>query len=675
MGVPDNSFLLSNTVSESQFKAGFTEVLEFLRDTDAKTTQLTANSISQQQKNDLLTFLVGQLQNDFRNLTVPVAQTNSWYDFLILLANGRTQRDKNYDFINVADYGAKTTLADNTAAINAAALKASQVGGILYFTDFYICTGNVNIPDNVVVMGSSRRNAGLTSSAGTTIITGEHTSFYNLKIFNSNALHICISTDNKNAPYMNNCFMNGRFRAVNNTTSELRAPNFDHCVWTVDFGSDYNGVDQMDLFNIYGYFGASWQSCIVNVANVHRIWKLTDNINTALGTKPSLNNTRAVTIDNCKIRGYGGKQVIDTYFGSSAIHFTNNHLELPDTATLSGNKFSIVLENKTEADERDIGDVGAAIVFSGNTGYTACNLIAAQGNYGITQSGYNATRCNTLKIFGNDMRRITDSTDAYVQSRFYNHVHMDGNTFAIPRVTNRAVVELASNESVTIGDGEVYSGGNILLTTKTTNSAAQTFTGKAGDLTIGAARVTNFDADAALRLVSLDATYVAIYGLKSRPAATVTALCRSLYATATVSLGKLIMKDIDATHPTGGLVIPVLGSVDTDAIAVYRDCSWQPKLRGYASTIPTTGTYLRGDTLRHSAPNLGTVTEWTCILGGTPGTWKASSWITNKGATSARPTLTANDFGVTYLDTTLAAAGKPITWNGTAWVDATGATV
>lgn len=46
-----------------------------------------------------------------------------------------------------------------------------------------------------------------------------------------------------------------------------------------------------------------------------------------------------------------------------------------------------------------------------------------------------------------------------------------------------------------------------------------------------------------------------------------------------------------------------------------------------------------------------------------------------KGITGARPTLGANDYGVTYLDTTLDADGKPIWWNGTAWVDATGAVV
>jgi hypothetical protein len=43
--------------------------------------------------------------------------------------------------------------------------------------------------------------------------------------------------------------------------------------------------------------------------------------------------------------------------------------------------------------------------------------------------------------------------------------------------------------------------------------------------------------------------------------------------------------------------------------------------------------------------------------------------------TTNRPTVSANDIGLLYLDTTLDADGKPIWYNGTAWVDGTGAVV
>lgn len=46
-----------------------------------------------------------------------------------------------------------------------------------------------------------------------------------------------------------------------------------------------------------------------------------------------------------------------------------------------------------------------------------------------------------------------------------------------------------------------------------------------------------------------------------------------------------------------------------------------------------------------------------------------------RDTTANRPTVTANDVGLMYLDTTLDADGKPIWYNGTAWVDATGLAV
>jgi len=88
---------------------------------------------------------------------------------------------------------------------------------------------------------------------------------------------------------------------------------------------------------------------------------------------------------------------------------------------------------------------------------------------------------------------------------------------------------------------------------------------------------------------------------------------------------------------------------------------------------PTTGTAVVGDRSVNTAPTIASpVVEWVCTVAGTPGTWRALSWLVFSGTTAQRPTLDANAVGVVYLDTTLAAAGKPITWTGTTWVDATG---
>jgi hypothetical protein len=94
------------------------------------------------------------------------------------------------------------------------------------------------------------------------------------------------------------------------------------------------------------------------------------------------------------------------------------------------------------------------------------------------------------------------------------------------------------------------------------------------------------------------------------------------------------------------------------------------------TAVPGAGAYVVGDRIvRTNTPVGGGPDEWVCVTAGSPGTWRATKWVTGIGATAARPALTASDVGVTYLDTTLAAAGKPIWWTGTAWVDATGVAV
>ena len=95
-----------------------------------------------------------------------------------------------------------------------------------------------------------------------------------------------------------------------------------------------------------------------------------------------------------------------------------------------------------------------------------------------------------------------------------------------------------------------------------------------------------------------------------------------------------------------------------------------------AAAIPVSGTYSNGDVVkRTNNSTTAVVTEWTCVTSGSQGTWQATAWTVMKGVTASRPALTANDAGVQYFDTTLAAAGKPIWWTGVTWVDALGASV
>lgn len=91
--------------------------------------------------------------------------------------------------------------------------------------------------------------------------------------------------------------------------------------------------------------------------------------------------------------------------------------------------------------------------------------------------------------------------------------------------------------------------------------------------------------------------------------------------------------------------------------------------------VPTVGAWLRGDVIEIKAPFISGVSEYTCTAVGPPLTWRASKWVTGRGTSASRPTLTANDTGVNYLDNTLSSFGKPIWWNGTSWVDSSGSIV
>ena len=95
------------------------------------------------------------------------------------------------------------------------------------------------------------------------------------------------------------------------------------------------------------------------------------------------------------------------------------------------------------------------------------------------------------------------------------------------------------------------------------------------------------------------------------------------------------------------------------------------------AALPTYG--ISGDTVVIRAANvaLGAGVEYvaTATSDTTPNYRLTRQKGVARNTTANRPTLTVNDVGLMYLDTTLDADGKPIWWTGTAWVDATGATV
>ncbi|WP_175855074.1 hypothetical protein [Burkholderia anthina] len=93
----------------------------------------------------------------------------------------------------------------------------------------------------------------------------------------------------------------------------------------------------------------------------------------------------------------------------------------------------------------------------------------------------------------------------------------------------------------------------------------------------------------------------------------------------------------------------------------------------YMSGVPTGGTYRTGDVVKIKFPTLGKPSEYTCMGGGSPGTWTATAGTVKRGNTANRPTgLGFADAGWMYIDDQLNPNGKPIFWSGTAWIDSAG---
>jgi hypothetical protein len=97
----------------------------------------------------------------------------------------------------------------------------------------------------------------------------------------------------------------------------------------------------------------------------------------------------------------------------------------------------------------------------------------------------------------------------------------------------------------------------------------------------------------------------------------------------------------------------------------------------YIGTYGTTVVRKKSGTTVYLAANMSSTNAADSLntTGAVFGTFINRGHLTQKDTTANRPTLTAKDIGVLFLDTTLDADGKAIWWTGTAWVDATGAVV
>lgn len=120
----------------------------------------------------------------------------------------------------------------------------------------------------------------------------------------------------------------------------------------------------------------------------------------------------------------------------------------------------------------------------------------------------------------------------------------------------------------------------------------------------------------------------------------------------------LPMFDISAGPGKFDLIEPL------DLIAQYARPSSIGGVVRWGSSAPGTGTWKVGDVVHNSTPTQEkNISHWLCRTAGTPGQWSAVG--AGFGTDAQRPTLTANDLGYIYKNTTSNAMQF---WSGSAWV-------
>jgi archaellum component FlaC len=518
---------------------------------------------------------------------------------------------------------------DNAPAINRAANAAREERVGLDLNSQYTISTDVEIPEGVKVTGRGMNRTGITSSAPLGIhFLGKEAEIEGIYVRSTHSNRVAMWGIDVDGPSVSRCAIDGRIYFRNQSGVEKRGLTVDKCYFPCNFGADYDGETQMDVITALGYLVNQITSNWFDVDNVNRLVKVSDWGPSYTPQVPSLTNALAFSFVRNFVRGKGGKQVIDLYMGSSDADISYNHWALSDEVGLAGKRWTCVIENKTDANQRDVRDIGAAMTVVGNKGYIgSARFVEVQGAYGITQSGYTGDRYNAVKLESNNIRRTVDSDNPLVDIRFCNHVATDKNTWEIPIVADRNVAAYSSNEYVDVGSGDVYRGGNVIINSVTSNYNGSTFSGVTGTVKINAPTVADFDCDGAIQTFLLQIDMLHIEGLISRPAPAPTKLCRAFITAGTVSARAINLIGIDATHPTGGAVTAITDAASAAAMNIVRDNSWQPKVRGYAAAIPTVGTHLRGDIYWNSAPAFNTPSGWMCVTAGTPGVWREISTL------------------------------------------------
>jgi hypothetical protein len=315
---------------------------------------------------------------------------------------------------------------------------------------------------------------------------------------------------------------------------------------------------------------------------------------------------------------------------------------------------------------------------------TAKDMKLASTNVGrISISQHNSSLYGFNELFGNDVYSDFGYPVSPVQTHRISGKSRDYSSDQVVRGEGRIIDGMM--EYIVSSDGNFNQGGPL----KRGDVAYHTSPTNSGGVSSGGRPF-------AFKAIQSRNGYCAPSASNLSGTGTINSASSSLVMSTTISNGASpgVAVDIPGAGVAGATLQAIIRSVDYDTNTITLDTNASTSVAGvtvafavaqvmavdmvtFSAGVPTTGTFAVGDEVSNTGFNGTTnpVKQWACTVAGTPGTFRSTKFAVRLSTTANRPTLTASDVGVMYLDTTLAAAGKPIWWTGAAWVDATGATV
>ena len=559
----------------------------------------------------------------------------------------RTVQSKLRETVSVNDFGASPSLADNLAALQAAANYACSLGnaelvipaGIYEFSaSRYISTSNqdgiiIDVPDGGVLV---IRGAG----AGATILRRKASATFN------NFASMFIIKNNTNATVLfQDLEIDGN--AENITPSVPGDFTYQQTAMVrIQTGTGQMrmlGADNVSMSNPTAdgfYFSAQIAAC--SFSNIYQINRNRTRSDIEFTFVPN-----RVLISNCNLKDLQAEPAPVTCEAFVVENVVTDHLDIIGN-NINTDTFNLFMTNvkATEADGRD-----TLIRRIKNGHFTNCEFV--------------------------NIKRLQDVNGMFTNCRLIQRVVTGAvQGVQLDYLTNYPTVlrfDSCHFEAESAGTGAMIQAFTVIANTRTY---------------IPELHIKNCTSDKNAAFF-LDANRIGIAYVENSQVKGMTAAFNTSNTAGNVC--KLYLKNNTYDAPnviqmagTADSVVLVDDVIDGDAISPCTRANssgstitFQSKRKILVTASPESSINgLTGDVASLKATGTAGWREWTFTgSSGLNTGWRLSRQRFVRDTTANRPALGAADVGYQYFDTTLDADGKPIWWTGTAWVDATGATV